>query len=86
MTTNMKKILNSLVIKKFTLKKTGISFSSQSNLVAEYGRGWEVLLNWSVGINIGIMPLEAQSLSKYKMCVSLVSVTEFLGIHSADTL
>ena len=46
----------------------------------------EVLLNWLVGLNIGIMPLEAQSLSKYKMCVSLVSVTEFLGIHSADTL
>ena len=46
----------------------------------------EVLLNWLIGITIGIIPLEGQSLSKYKICVFLVSVTEFLGIHPADTL
>ena len=46
----------------------------------------KVLLNWLIGINIGIIPLEGKSLSKYKMHISLVSVTEFLGIHPADTL
>ena len=39
-----------------------------------------------VGINIGTTPLEGQSLSKYKMHIPLVSVTEFLGIHPADIL